>query len=277
MKLDRYDKYLAAETSLAPRALLTTWECLADFHEDLVLVGGLAVRYLTKPPATGQVGAVTLDVDLAVSLAVDSGLGPTIRSALHEQEFRWDAKARRFSRQLPGLTLHLDLLTDDGKSDKGTVIVDDGLPVAVLPGIDRELECVRVVPVTGTDLSGRTRTLSIKVAEVGPMLALKLNAFGGPEGRRAAKDAHDILHLAMRYLDGLPAAVAGFQAEKKTGNRAMRHALACLAKDFADIDAPGPMACARFRVPGWPERTDNEEVALALRQEYVTVAQALLS
>jgi hypothetical protein len=277
MKFDRHDKYLAADTSLPPRALLTTWDCLADFHEYLVLVGGLAVRYLTKPPVAGQVGAVTLDVDFAVSLAVDSGLGPTIRSALREQEFRWDTKARRFSRQLPGLTLHLDLLTDDGKSDQGTVMVDDGLPVAVLPGIDRALACVREVQVTGTDLSGRARTMPIKVAEVGPMLALKLNAFGGPSGRRAEKDAHDILYLATRYLDGLPAAVAGFQAEKATGNRAMRHALACLAKDFADIDAAGPIACAKFRIPGWPEQPDNDDAALALRQEYITLTHALLA
>lgn len=277
MKFERYDKYLAADTSLPPRALLTTWEALADFHDDLVLVGGLAVRYLTQPPLAGHPGPVTLDVDFGVSLAVDRGLGPTLRQTLHEQDFRWDARDRRFARELPGLRLQVDLLTDDGKSDKGTVMVDDGLSVSVLPGIDRALAGVRVVPVTGVNLEGKHRTIDIKVAEVGPMLALKLNAFGGPEGRRAGKDAHDILHLATRYLDGLPAAVAGFQAEKAMGNRAMRHALVCLQRDFAGIDAPGPVACATFRIPGWPERTDNAEAALALRQECVTLAQALLA
>lgn len=277
MKFERYDKYLAADTSVPPRALLTTWEALADFHDDLVLVGGLAVRYLTKPPLAGQPGPVTLDVDFAVSLAVDSGLGPTIKQALHDHGFRWDARERRFTREVPGLRLHVDLLTDDGKSDKGTVIVDDGLPVSVLPGIDRALACVRKVPVTGVNLEGQSRTIDINVAEVGPMLALKLNAFGGPDGRRAGKDAHDILYLATRYLDGLPAAVAGFQAEKAAGNRAMRHALVCLQRDFAEIDAPGPVACATFRIPGWPESSVNAEAALALRQECVTLAQALLA
>jgi hypothetical protein len=277
VKFDRYDKYLAADTSLPPRALLTTWDCLADFHDDLVLVGGLAVRFLSKSPAAGQPGPVTLDVDFAVSIAVDGGLGPTIRSALREQEFRWDAKELRFSRQMPGLTLYVDLLTDDGRSDKGTVMVDDGLPVSVMPGIDRALACVRVVPVTGTDLNGTTRTLAIKIAEVGPMLALKLNAFGGPEGRGAGKDAHDILHLVTRYLDGLPAAVAGFQVEKSAGNRAMLHALACLRRDFADVDAAGPVACADFRMPGWRDRTGDTEEAFVLRQQCVTLAQVLLA
>lgn len=277
MKFETYDKYLAADTSLPPRALLTTWECLADFHDDLVLVGGLAVRYLTKPPAPGQPGPVTLDVDFAVSLAVDGGLGPTIRSALREQEFLWDTAARRFARKLPGLTLYVDLLTDDGQSDRGTVMLDDGLPVSVLPGIDRALANVRVVPVTGLALNGMARTMQIKVAEVGPMLALKLNAFGGPTGRQAEKDAHDILYLATQYLDGLPEAVAGFQAENATGNRAMRHALTCLARDFAHVDAAGPVACANFRMSGWPRRPETAEDALALRQQCVTLGTALLA
>ena len=276
MKFESYDKYLASDTDLPPRALLTTWDALADFHEDLVLVGGLAVRYLTKPPLAGHPGPVTLDVDFAVSLAVDGGLGPTIKQVLREQEFRWDAQQQRFSRDLPGLRLHLDLLTDDGKSDKGTRTVDDGLAVSVLPGIDRALACVRLVPVTGTDLNGQMRTMRIKVAEVGPMLALKLNAFGGPEGRRAGKDAHDILHLATRYLDGTAAAVAGFHEEKAAGNRAMRHAITCLTQDFTDVDAAAPVACANFRLPGWQRRPDDQDAALALRQQCVTLAQALL-
>lgn len=277
MKFERYDKYLTTDTSLPPRALLTAWEALADFHNDLVLVGGLAVRCLTKPPLAGQPGPVTLDVDFAISLAVDSGMGPTIKQALREQEFRWIADDKRFTREFPGLRLHVDLLTDDGKSDNGTRMVDDGLPVGVMPGIDRALACGRLVPVSGLNLDGQSRTIKIKVAEVGPMLALKLNAFGGPAGRRAGKDAHDILDLATRYLDGLEAAVAGFNAEKAAGNRAMRHALACLRRDFADVDALGPVACATFRISGWPESSANEEAALALRQECVTLAQALLA
>jgi hypothetical protein len=149
-----------------------------------------------------------------------------------------------------------------------------------LPGIERALACVRLVPVSGTDLNGAVRTMDIKVAEVGPMLALKLNAFGGPEGRRGKpggeKDVHDILHLATRFLDGLPAAVAGFQAEKAAGNRAVRHALVCLQRDFSDVDAPGPVACADFRMPGWHHQRDDAEAALALRQQCVTLALALL-
>lgn len=276
MKFETYDKYLAADTNLPPQALLTAWECLAPFREELVLVGGLAVRYLTNPPAAGQPGAVTLDVDFGVSLGVGGEMGPTIKQVLREQEFRWDSELKRFSRSFPNLKLHIDLLTDDGKSDKGTVMVDDGLVVSVLPGVDRALACVREVEVTGLTLRGETRTELIKVAEVGPMLALKLNAFGGPDGRRAGKDVHDILHLATRYLDGQPAAVAAFKAEQATGNRAMRHALVCLQTCFAHEDAEGPMACAAFRLNGRHETAAMADASLAIRRQCVGLALALL-
>lgn len=280
MKFETYDKYLAADTNLPPRALLTAWECLAPFREELVLVGGLAVRYLTNPPAAGQPGAVTLDVDFGVSLGIGGEMGPTIKQVLREQEFRWDQELKRFSRSFPGLKLHIDLLTDDGKSDKGTVMVDDGLVVRVLPGIDRALVCTREVEVTGQTLQGETRTETIRVAEIGPMLALKLNAFGGPEGRRGKlggeKDAHDILYLATQYLDGLPAAVAGFHIEKSAGNRAMRHALVCLQTCYAHEDAEGPMACAAFRLNGRHEMPEMADASLGIRRQCVGLAQALL-
>lgn len=76
MKHDTFDKYPADSLELPTQALLTTWDCLPDFRNDLVLVGGLAVRYLTKPPAEGLPGPVTLDVDFGVSIAADGGAYP---------------------------------------------------------------------------------------------------------------------------------------------------------------------------------------------------------
>jgi len=178
-----------------------------------VLVGGLAVRYLTKPSSSGQPGPVTLDVDFAVSMGVGGNMYGSVRDTLSAHGFKWIDK--RFVQSFPGLNLYIDLLTDDGKADRGTIIVDDGLQVSVLPGINRALACWRGIEVTGTTLRGVNRTEKIKVAEIGPLLALKLNAFGGPEGRKTGKDAHDILHLATQYLGGTPAAVAGFHTENR--------------------------------------------------------------
>jgi hypothetical protein len=49
MKHGTYAQYPADSMDLPQRALLTIWDCLADYRDGLVLVGGLAVRHLTHP------------------------------------------------------------------------------------------------------------------------------------------------------------------------------------------------------------------------------------
>ena len=275
MKHDTFKKYPADSLELPTQALLTTWDCLPDYRDDLVLVGGLAVRFLTNPPATGTPGPVTLDVDLGVSIAAEGGAYPGIRDNLSGQGFTW--ANGRFTRKIQAFNLHIDLLTDDGKSDQGSAVLDDGLSVGIFPGINRALACYRPVLVAGKTLLGCPLTETIKVAEIGPLLVLKFNAFGGPRGRKAPKDAHDILYLAENYLDGIRAAVAGFHAERAAANRGLRHAELCLVEHFGNPDAQGPMACAAFRLNNEHLAPQNEEASQRIRQQCVTLAQALLA
>jgi hypothetical protein len=275
MKHDTFDTYPPDSLELPTQALLTTWDCLPDYRDDLVLVGGLAVRYLTKEPAEGLPGAVTLDVDFGVSLAADGGAYPGIRENLSAHGFLW--VKGRFTRQFPKLELHIDLLTDDDKSDKGNVVIDDGLHVSIFPGVSRALACYRKVEVSGKTLLGNPQTEKIKVAEVGPLLVLKLNAFGGPSGRKAPKDAHDILYLAENYLGGTAAAVAGFQEERRVANRGINHALKCLQNFFSKPNAQGSVACAAFRLNNQHLEPQNTEASLQIRQQCVTLAQQLLA
>lgn len=101
------------------------------------------------------------------------------------------------------------------------------------------------------------------------MHTLKLNAFGGSDGRRHPKDAYDILLSVTGYVAGSQAAFAGFHAEKSAGNTAMAAALACLEADFTEADRDGPARAAAFH-PGGPEEKER------VRQDMVTVGQALL-
>ncbi|MDB6037443.1 MAG: hypothetical protein JWM99_1284 [Verrucomicrobiales bacterium] len=275
MKHDTFDKYPADSMELPEQALLTTWDCLPDFRDDLVLVGGLAVRYLTQAPTGGLPGPVTLDVDFGVSMGADGGAYPGIRENLSSHGFKWEKG--RFSRKFQGMELFIDLMTDDGKSDKGTAVIDEGLSVNIFPGINRALACHRTVTISGKTLLGVPQQQKIRVAEIGPMLVLKLNAFGGPSGRKAPKDAHDILYLAMNYLDGPAAAVAGFQEERRIGNRGLDYAMLSLRDFFSNPDAQGPTACAAFRLNNQHDEPQNEQASLRIRQQFVTLAQALLA
>ena len=50
------------------RAFLTAWDCLSRYHDDWVLAGDLAIKYLTHPPDEGFPGPVTLDVNFGIHL-----------------------------------------------------------------------------------------------------------------------------------------------------------------------------------------------------------------
>ncbi len=277
MKHDTFEKYEASNLDLPQRALLTAWNCLSAYQDDLVLAGGLAVKHLTIPPEECMPGPVTLDVDFGIRIGASEGMYGTIKGRLGAHGFDWDVDQRRFIRKFEELDLYIDLLTDDGKSDMGTAIVDDSLPVGTLPGINRALEIRRWIKVSGKTLVGSEVSVSVAVAEVGPMLALKLNAFGGPKGRKAPKDAHDILYLAMNHLDGPDRAVEAFRVEREANNRAVPHALAALQRYFRNEDDEGPMSCAAFRLNNRHQDVDLLDESMQIRQQCVTLAHELLS
>ena len=273
-KFENYRDYSEAGTAIAEKALLTAWDSLAAFNGELALVGGLATRYLTKPPAEGAYQPVTIDVDFAVQIGVSGGQYSSIRDTLSAHGFQW--KGQRFHKDVQGLDLYIDLLTDDDESARGSVMVDDGLVVSVIPGISRALECSRMVRIEGQNMIGAEVSQLVRVADVGPMLVLKLNAFGGPEGRKAGKDVHDVLHLVMDSLDGMAVAIEAFKEEVRVGNRGAPLALNCLKQYFQDENALGPMACAAFRMNNEHLSPGREEESLMLRQQCVTLAAELM-
>lgn len=272
MKHDTFEKYPTDSLDLPQRALLTTWDCLSAYRDELVLVGGLAVRLLTKRATEGLADAVTLDVDFGISIGASDGIYGSIRQTLEAHDFKWEGN--RFARRFGNMTLFIDLLTDDGARMGGSAVVDDGLSVVNMPGIARALTRYRVVEISGNTLLGASQTEAVRVAEIGPMLVLKLNAFAG---RKAPKDAHDIMYLALNYLDGVDQAVKGFAEEKVAENRGMASALQSLQTFFRDVDASGPISCAAFRMNNEHLAPERAEESLSLRQQCVTLAEALLA
>ena|SRR2546422_6967245 len=93
-KFGTFAEYPSVSLARAEAALLTVWASLNRFHQDMVLVGGLAVKYLTKSGGTLLPGPVTLDVDIGVSLAVEGGQYGTIADDLGGQGFRLHGQGR---------------------------------------------------------------------------------------------------------------------------------------------------------------------------------------
>jgi hypothetical protein len=242
-KFGTFGAYPRQSLATAEAALLTVWPTLGRYHDHLVLVGGLAVRFLTKNDATRLPGAVTMDVDFGITLAASGGQYGTIRTDLAGLGFT--AENDRLVRNAGSIPIYLDFLTDDPPSQSGTRIVDD-VVASVTPGVDRALACRRRVTVRGRDLYGVEQECAVFVAGIGPLLVMKLNAFGGPTARRHPKDAYDVLLAVSTFVDGPEAAVRAFHAEGAAGNRGFDAAVATLRRDFRDADQDGPVRAAEF-------------------------------
>lgn len=244
----------------------SAWRSLERYHDDLVLVGGLAVHYLTRRDATHLPGAVTMDVDFGITLGASGGQYGTIKADLGGLGFR--VEENRLVRRFGGIQVYVDFLTEDPPLQAGTRLVDD-VVASVIPGVGRALACRQLVPVHGRDLYGAQQDCKVFVAGIGPLLVLKLNAFGGPTGRRHPKDAYDLLFLVLAFKGGPEAAVQAFRAEGDAGNPAFPAAVATLRRDFLAIDADGPIRAAEFvrEFVSSPEQ---------VRQDVATVAKYLL-
>jgi len=269
MKHETFAAYPPRSLAAAESALLTIWPTLNRYQDDLVLVGGLAIHLLTKQVPGGWPGGVTMDVDFGIALAAEGGQYGTIRSDLGGLGFEQDKdQPNRLVRQVQGISLYVDFLTEAPHAIGGSRLVDD-VVASVFPGINRALTSRRLVKVSGHDVYGALKTSDIAVAEIGPLLVLKLNAFGGPTGRRHPKDAYDVLLAVTSFVDGPRAAVKSFKAEEQLRNTGYATAVETLRRDFSDIDADGPLRAATF-LRGRFE--DQKRV----REEVVTAARFLL-
>lgn len=258
--------------ALAERALFQAWDGLEKFHQDLVVVGGLAVYHHTKKtenqvfPATA-----TLDVDMGISLGTDAGLAGTVHFDLLMLGYQSDDKGRLYQDSPEG-RIYLDFLTEHPPSTSGTRNVSD-IAASVCPGINRALATREKIPISGTDRLEDERTFQIPVCGIGALVVLKLNAFANRKNEKKAKDAFDILVAVSAYSNGAAAAVEAFHAERAAGNPAFEGAVETLANSFQEVDSEGPILAHQFCYGEAAAGSDD----FRLRTNLVTIAKELLS
>ncbi len=274
MKREHYRDYSEKDTLLSEAGLLTVWAILQDFRDELVLIGGLVPRYLCKP-RPGELHAVTMDVDLGISLGMSSGIYETTKTRLVKAGFEW--KEKRFVRQFENSSLMIDLLTDKPSRNAGDSVMVDDIVVSAMPGVQRALENCREVAVSGLDLYGGRTERNVRLCEVGPYICLKLQAY---HGRAASKDVFDMVRVVRDYDMGAKEAARLFRDEKEI-NLAYPIAVQTLRKEFETELSTGPMQYADFCLGGasaGPERSSDDAFQRRLRiNEAFDVANLLQS
>ncbi|MGC9451854.1 MAG: hypothetical protein ACP5I4_10440 [Oceanipulchritudo sp.] len=250
---------------------------MGNYHEDLVLLGGLVPLLICRHPETEDFlpRPATLDVDLGVSLGASAGQYGTMSSDLRAHGFHPSTEyPGRFEKEDKGIKLYVDFLVEHGTAPQGTRMVDD-VPASVLPGVVRALESARIVPLEGIDFFGARQNIRARVCEVGPFLVLKLRAF---LNRQQPKDAFDILYTVKYYDKGPDDAIAAFANEADLDNPAFPDALQALQALFSGESDPGPVKASHF-VLGQQQSGESSQVRehrILIRQDMVDIAQALL-
>ncbi len=272
MKRGAFHEYRREDTLLAESALLTVWPKLADFHEDIVLIGGLVPRYLCKPRRE-DLEPRTLDVDLGIALAAGGGLYEPLSRRLESDGF--ELKNGRFEKAVGTGTLFIDFLTERPTADSPKSVVVDDVPTTALLGVDRALANHRRVRIEGHDLARGSVREEVKVCEIGPFLCLKLQAYAL---RAERKDVFDVVYAVQAYDRSPEAAVRLFRQEQGI-NLAFPLAERILRERFADKAAKGPNDYAAFCLEGVPVATgdDLEARRSILAEDAVTVAHGLIS
>jgi len=247
MKFPTYAEYDPSETNLSEPSLLTVWAGLGNYHQELVLIGGLVPRYICRHPVgeSPLPRPATLDVDLGIALGASAGQYGSLMYDLRAQGFLLSKKyPSRFERMINNHSVYLDFLVEMDSASQGTVVVDD-VPANILPGIDRALQTAQTIAITGTDLFGAQQTQRIRVCSVGAFLVLKLRAFAK---RQQSKDAFDILYTVMNYMHGADAAAHAFAEEVRgiSGNSAAADAVESLKAHFLELRHAAPLRAAHF-------------------------------
>ncbi len=270
--------YNAGTTALCERALVTVIGNAGFCGRHLYLVGGMVPRYLTVPPLPPEPPhAGTQDIDLAVALALDlanTADYETLASNLSTSGFRQTDQAFRWCRDVDGVTVVLELLceTDQvefGSSFKPRAGTGSRLQALNVRGIASVAKDHRLVDVTAARVDdGGVARATIRVAEILPFIALKVNAF---QNRHAHKDAYDIVYVLQNQPGGPEDAGRQMAASPVVGTPFIRESIDLLRERFGEPGNDGPVAYARFgEVTGDPDETARRSnVAVAV------VAQAL--
>lgn len=282
-------EYPQASGDLCERTLVSLLRGIGPWKKSIVLIGGLAPRYLVRAGSTDpHIGTLDIDLVIGVELIADTEAYLSLEKNLKRMGFeRTEIEAgrpRHFQWRRAVDDRHVvivELLCDAEDSQGGRPISLPGerrLSALGTPGAQLALDDFIEIEVTAPLLDDRgTATETIRVCGIVPFLVLKLRAY---DDRFEIKDAYDIIYCLMNVPGG-PAEVGRQFAERIDSDPKdayLRQSIQILRSRFAGSDGipgsdkDGPTSYARFLAS-----PDDPASAVLLRQDAAAVVELFLS
>lgn len=278
MTLGRPDSYSRQATLRCERALVTLIGSIGPWSRRVVLVGGLAPRYLVgdlPPGASPHIG--TTDVDLVIRLAVEHDFETykTLATNLKGSGFRLSRPSFRWTRTVDGALVRVEFLCETDQVEAGRIYTPrqgtgSGFGALNILGAQLATQDYTEVAVAAERLDGGgLSSVTLRVAGLIPYVVLKILAF---QERHHDKDAYDLVYTLVNHPGGGPGA-AGRAAAASTVRQSPQvlDALRLLERRFMSADRDGPTAYANFE----PYPGDTADKARRANEAVAAVAQFL--
>jgi hypothetical protein len=247
-------QYTPEAISACEKALRTILSGIGPWGPRIVLMGGLAPRYLIQDLQEGiepHLGTTDLDVVVGVVLSTDD-ISPyrTLAKNLKESGFHPLEASFRWAREIDGIQVVIEFFCppEDGKPGSLKRNPAEGIGSAIsairLRGAELAGEDILDVTLEGETLDyGGIRQVVVKVANILPFLTLKAFAI---DDRTKEKDAYDIVWTLSAYKGGPAEAATAALQSPVYGHSDVNAAIELLRVHFSDIEAAGPLLYARF-------------------------------
>lgn len=278
MAPEHHSEYNAAVTDRCERVLVTLLGDVGPWGDRVVLIGGLAPRYITgSDPLTASPHVGTTDIDLVITLAVgdSSETYATLYRNLKRSGFAVGSHSYQWQRSIDGTKVEVEFICETDQVRPGGICrlkqgTGSGFAAFNAPCAGLTARDYVEVQVTAERLdAGGLSTVTLRVAGVLTFTVLKVLAF---QQRHHSKDSYDLVYTLNNYENGPRA--AGDAAAKSTvrSETSVADALGLLRERFESPDHDGPAAYANFLA----DRDDQEHKA-RLRNEAVAVVRRFLS
>jgi hypothetical protein len=250
--------------------LLEVNRLLAEYQENIIVVGGWVPGLLLPQDVVRHVGS--LDVDLALNHRKLPEVGyKSIKQLLEEQGYRQGKQSFNFHRNVKigenEYQVQVDFLAGEyagtGKRHRTQKVQD--LQPRKAPGVDIAFEIPEMVTVRGRLPGGGEDAVEVKIASIGSFIVMKGMAL---KDRLKEIDSWDIYYCIRFFPDGIDALIQVLQPLAVHG--LAQEAFGVIAEKFSSPSAVGPTHVADFE-----EITDQEERDLIQRDAYERVMYLL--
>lgn len=264
--------YSAHQTELAERVLLEVWSRFGEYREHLVLVGGLAPRYIVDQARAKMIGAPhcgTMDVDLGISIAVaDLKVYRSIHARLLEMGFKPGKndqgrdQRHSFVKEINEVPVSVDFLTStyDGPLNSRMREIEGTLSAIQVEGLGLAFREPLLCRIEGDLLSGGITQETVRVCRPIPFVVLKALAF---DKRREKKDAYDLVYV-LRHATAGPRELAGQTTAEERSQTSFAHAIETMRSHFQSPGHNGP-----FSYESFTDRSGDATVAFAAVQDFL--------